>query len=236
MSLTDPLGNCTIIVGGVGDDQNNAALNAAANSIGAIYVAPYDGEATIGAILNVAAQALLGPNASSQEVADTVNKFENDPKGIQIVAFSGGAQAFSTAAQDGLVGQSGLDNITQITYLSPGLGPFGSLYRGPDTTIFHGHGLKDFGATFFARLSGHAGSALPCSHDFLCEFKHLSKDITLRLTSCKGTGGGSNGSNSFDGGGGWAFWSWSVLDGSEYVGESDGVWIYFSPHEGPAKK
>lgn len=100
------------------------------------------------------------------------NQLANDPNGIQVVAFSGGAQAFSMAAQSGQIGQDALQNITHITYLSPGLGLGGQLYMGPDTTVWHGHGIKDFGATLFARLSGalsgHTG--LPCSHNFGCEY------------------------------------------------------------------
>jgi hypothetical protein len=211
----DSSGLCTIFIGGVRDNRNNPALNAAADSVGGIYVAAYDGNSTLGALISIAAQALVGPNGSSQDVANAMNAIANDPNGIQIVAFSGGAQSFSSAAQSSgqmdpqeggewsavapLISQDALGNISQITYLSPGLGPFGHLYKGADTTVFHGHGLKDFGATFFARLSGNGGEGLPCNHNFGCEFSALDESITSNLTSCPGktpnggNGGGGNG-------------------------------------------
>lgn len=205
-TFIDPSGLCTIFIGGVKDNSNNAALNAAANSVGGIYVPPYDGQSTLSAILNIAAQALAGPLGSTQDVADAVNQIQSDPNGIQIVAFSGGAQAFSMAAQSGAIEQDQLQNITQITYLSPGLGPFGSLYKGPDTTVFHGHGVTDFGATFFARLSGNKGAALPCGHNFNCEFNALDQSIKSNLTPCPKSGHYGNSGSAFDptplGGGG----------------------------------
>lgn len=218
----DSSGLCTIFIGGVRDNADNSNFNKAANAVGGIYVAAYDGQSTVGAIINIAAQSLVGPNGSSQAVADATKQIADDPNGIQIVAFSGGAQAFSSAAQSGgqmdpqeggswssvppLISQTALDNITQITYLSPGIGPFGGLYKGPDTTIFHGHGGKDLAATLFAKMSGDGGTALPCKHDFSCEFGALDESITSNLTPCPGrkptnSNGGGGGNGGADGGG-----------------------------------
>jgi len=61
---------------------------------------------------------------------------------------------------------------------------------GPDTTIFHGSGITDFGATLFSRLSGNAGTGLdcggPCGHNFANEYAALDSSITSNLTSCPG--------------------------------------------------
>jgi len=229
-SLTDPSGLCTIFVGGVKDNQNNSALNAAASAVGGVYVAAYDGQSTLGAILSVAAQALAGPNANSQAVADAANAIANDPNGIQVVAFSGGAQAFSTAAQSELIEDDGLQNITQITYLSPGLGPFGQLYTGPDTTVFYGTGFKDFALTFFGRLS-QGGPSLCCGHNFGLEYQTLQQqhpEITSNLTSCpvknghNGSSGGGAGagtdSGAGSGSGSFCFWVSLTIPGPEGVG------------------
>jgi len=167
LDATDPSGTCTIFIGGVKDNQNDKnALSQLAKKVGGLYVAPYSGQSTLGAILNIAAQDLAGANASSQTITDALNSIVNDPNGIQIVAFSGGAQAFSTAVDSGSVGNlaSGgpLSSINTVVYLSPGIGPNTNLaFRDSSfTQVYHGSGLVDFAATFFARLSGQAGTRL----------------------------------------------------------------------------
>jgi hypothetical protein len=96
-----------------------------------------------------------------------------------------------------------LQAINQITYLSPGIGPFGSLYQGvnpSNTTAFHGKAIVDFGATFFARLEGQAGQQLDAPHNFGKEWGALKSkrpDIFGNLTPCAktGAGGGSPGAS-----------------------------------------
>jgi hypothetical protein len=71
----------------------------------------------------------------------------------------------------------------------------------PSATLsdYHGRGIKDFGATFFARLSGQAGSSLPCGHNFDCEFANVFSTLLPKLQAC------SNQSKMVTAGGGGAY-------------------------------
>jgi RHS repeat-associated protein len=181
LSNTDPSGLCTVFVGGV-RDQNSGALAAAAASVGGLVVAPFGGQSTLGALLNIAAEALAGPNASSQQVSDALNSILSDPAGIQIVAFSGGAQAFSTAVESGSVGNvtsAPLSLVNTVVYLSPGLGPGGQLAFGSTAAVYHSTGVVDALATSFSRVSGQAGTALPgaSGHSLQSEWNALMAGI-----------------------------------------------------------
>jgi hypothetical protein len=104
------------------------------------------------------------------------------------VAFSGGAQAFSTAVESGQLGNlaSGpVSAISQTLYLSPGLGIGGSLAFPDSSSVFHGSGIKDFAATFFARLNGQNGQSVPgCGHSFGCLLNSRSVQAVLNPTPC----------------------------------------------------
>ena len=127
-----------------------------------MYVAPLNGQSVMDALVNVVAES-LGPNASSEEVTSAVNSIRDDPNGIQIVAYSGGVQSFNTAVESGSMGNvtsQPLSAIDTVTYLSPGLGPFGpgsqlAFTNNPGTTtrIFHGSGLTDCGCDIFCPLA-----------------------------------------------------------------------------------
>jgi RHS repeat-associated protein len=235
LEAVDPVGQCTIFVGGVNDTNTTLSFVNAAASVGGVIVAPYANDGTLGGVLDVAAQAILGPNASSQDVAAEVNAIENDPNGIQVVAFSGGAQAFSSAVDGNLIDSNALGSINQVVYLSPGIGPGTTLAFGGSafTSTFHGHGIMDFFATIFSHMSGQAGSSLPCSHNFDCEFNSLPSSIKSKFTPCptagtRGGGGDLNGGYDFSGGE-WVFLSWEFYDfpSGEDMGPYGG-WFYIS--------
>ena len=92
--------------------------------------------------------------------------------------------------------------ITFIGYFSPGVGPltaFSGLPSGTmDTFSAHGHGWKDFVATFWARVTGQAGMTLPCSHDVQCEYETAPINVVQNVTPCpkqqlgRGGWGGGN--------------------------------------------
>jgi RHS repeat-associated protein len=199
----DVNGACTIFIGGVTDSANNSDFLAAANDLNGEYVSPYNGGSIAGGILQVLFQDALGANGGTQAVADMVNKYANDPSGIQIVAFSGGAQSFTTAVDAGLISSTALQNITQTVYLSPGVGLFSGAVPEGETFAFHGRREKDFGATFFARIFGNAGGSLATGHSFKDEYSALTSDVRAGLShSCDS----SNGPGTFNGSEGVSEW------------------------------
>jgi hypothetical protein len=144
---------------------------------------PYDGKGLLASIGSVFAQSLFGPNSGTQGLADFLGQYSNEPGGVDVLAFSGGAQTLSSGIQSGEISKS---NIASITYLSPGLGPGGSLSQVGSTQTFHGSGIKDFIATFFTRASGaNLGPSVAKGHSFSSEFQ--SPEVQDRLQSLEGT-------------------------------------------------
>jgi RHS repeat-associated protein len=190
LNAVDSTGLCTIFVGGVSDRFNNSAFNAAAQQYGGLYIAPFDGQSAVGAIGDI---AVTDASGNTSDLVNAINAWQDDPNGIQIVAFSGGAQAFSTAVESGQLGNvssGAVSAINQVTYISPGLGLGGTLAFSPalnsTTSVFHGSGIKDFAATIEARLSGQNGVGIPgVPHKFAQEFNSAAlSNARGNLTPC----------------------------------------------------
>ena len=235
----DPDGTCTIIVAGV-DTPNNSFINAlaAVNGFGVVY--PY-GAGKSNGVLSVLGRDLgLESSGFTQAVAAA----DGDPNGIQLVGHSGGAQVIATGI--GSLPANLQAQITAIVGVSPGLGFFSGMAGLPRGTwsleIFHGHGGKDFFATLTSAFR--KGDALPCSHNFMCEYTNLPVKTTRKFTSCAGTpqspifggGAGSGGGLSFNPGG-WMFYqpSW-IMEGQLVYGAPEWVWVpggFGPPHHEP---
>jgi len=156
--------------------------------------------------LDAQAQQVV-PNSGQEQLAALINEYADDPYGVQIVAWSGGASTTAGAIDSGMVNQQALQNITSIDYLSPGFG-IGALgpVAPPNGTVSyaHGSGLADFAVTFRARVTGQAGARQYAGHSSLnaINSQYFQDNIyyrngvvgNLRLTPCThGQGGGGGG-------------------------------------------
>ena len=178
-NAVDPSGlRCFVVVLGI--ITNNGTYDSIVPPSAANY--PYNGEGLLASLGSVFSQSLFGPNSGTQGFANFLNQYSNEPGGVDIFAISGGAQRVSTSIQSGLVSTN---NIASITYLSPGVGPFGSLAKVGDTKSYHGSGIKDFFATLFTRLGGgNVGQSVAQGHNFPNEFQ--SSPVQRRLQRLEG--------------------------------------------------
>jgi RHS repeat-associated protein len=188
--LADPFGTCTIIVAGLKDKNTpDSPFNKLANEVGGIAVFPYENEGLVAGLFDVQGQAFV-PSDSSGQLATLINQYADDPNGIQVVTWSGGASTTAGAIDSGAVSQDALQNITSITYLSPGFG-FGPLALDSVTpprgtaSFAHGSGWKDFAATFSARLTGKVGASEYKGHSFgNAVNSRFFKGVRPTLTAC----------------------------------------------------
>jgi RHS repeat-associated protein len=127
----DPSGLCDVIIGGI-TQSDNADFGNLAGKNTAIQAYPYAGGNPIGGIIDV---AMLSPDDIEAQVAfQAIMAAAADPGAINIVAYSGGAGAFTIAY--GMLTSEIQSRISSVTYLSPGAnGPFDGWLPGtqPDT-------------------------------------------------------------------------------------------------------
>ena len=147
----------------------------------------------------------LGSGGNGQDLTNLLTEYQGEQGGVDLVAWSGGAQTVSTVLQDN---PSLSTNVVSTTYLSPGLNLFsGNLYQASDSLSFKGSGVLDFGATLRARLTGvQLKSTGTKGHNFVKEFE--SSGVQNRINSFPGSrgvctggpqGGGADGSRSGNG-------------------------------------
>jgi hypothetical protein len=100
---------------------SSPALDGEISSLGAIGAFPYAGLGTTQSILSVASQALIGPNASTAVALSALQSaLANNTGSIDVIAYSGGAQAFASAISE--LSSADQARIGNIVYLSPGMG------------------------------------------------------------------------------------------------------------------
>jgi len=198
-NLIDPLGlRCTIFIFGVGDNKGTFA-SLGIPSAASTY--PYNGMGLLGGLLS----AGFGGGGNGQDLQSLLEQNKNEPGGIDLMSFSGGAQTDSNVLRNN---PDLAKNVVSFTYLSPGLNLFtGQLFRpkGSDTVVFKGSGILDFGATLRARLTGVQMTTVAKGHSFKNEFN--SQKVKDRLTALtkKGNSGpcptsaGGSGSSGFGG-------------------------------------
>jgi RHS repeat-associated protein len=94
---------------------------------------------------------------------------------LTLYLYSGSAQAFTRAVENGMISPTAVDAIQQIVFLSPGTGDVAPTTMGlPDSavqTFWGNQGIQD---NLVWMLNGSGMSApstlLPCGHSFACEF------------------------------------------------------------------
>jgi RHS repeat-associated protein len=167
--------SCAVIGAGVNDNPGNPDFAQAANQYGAITAFPYGGESGPAGIASVAFQSAGFANSSTAVLANAINSAAASNDSLTLYLYSGSAQAFTTAVENGMISPTAVDAIQQIVFLSPGTGDVAPTTMGlPDSavqTFWGNQGIQD---NLVWMLNGSSMSApstlLPCGHSFACEF------------------------------------------------------------------
>ena len=127
-----------------------------------------------------ASQATFGPNASTAVAFQALQEALTQNSGpIDIVAYSGGAQAFTTAYGELTAAQQA--RIGHILYISPGAGgQLAGTAVATNTTVVTGTGGADVAATGFMTIPFGANQIeTSCSHtDLSCLFKAAQAQLS----------------------------------------------------------
>ncbi len=114
----DPQGLCTVIIGGItqtANSKNTETQEELANVIGAISALPYAGGGQISGAANILAQGIGIPTGATATAVSAINLAAQTPGPIDIIAFSGGAAAFSRARNYlNAVTRSRIQSLTSI--------------------------------------------------------------------------------------------------------------------------
>jgi RHS repeat-associated protein len=167
--------SCAVIGAGVNDNPGNPDFAQAANQYGAITAFPYGGESGPAGFASVAFQSAGFANSSTAVLANAINSAAASNDSLTLYLYSGSAQAFTTAVENGMISPTAVDAIQQIFFLSPGTGDVAPTTMGlPDSavqTFWGNQGIQD---NLVWMLNGSSMSApstlLPCGHSFACEF------------------------------------------------------------------
>jgi RHS repeat-associated protein len=117
----DPEGLCTVMIGGITQTPYTPDVTAqqdVATQLGAISAYPYAGGSIPSGVANVLAQGAGLPTGAALVALDAIALAAQNPGQIDIIAFSGGAQAFTTAW--GYLSADVQSRIGSITYVDPG--------------------------------------------------------------------------------------------------------------------
>jgi len=113
----DPEGLCDVLIGGITESPSGPTTNWAQDN-GAISAFPYAGGSVTGGVADVIQQGVISPNYATTVALNAIALAAQNPGQLDIVAFSGGAQAFTTAF--GLLKPEIQNRIASITYIDPG--------------------------------------------------------------------------------------------------------------------
>jgi RHS repeat-associated protein len=182
----DPTGLCTVMIGGnqmapSGNSAFNNPWNAEASALGADTAYPYQGEGKASSFLSVLSQA-LGSNDSTTAALDAITYALSSNSGlIDIIAYSGGAEAFTKAYAQLSAAQQ--NRIGLILYIAPGA--VGMLAGEQSTTsvILGGGGLNQlagFGTTLPLGVQPQFSS---CGHLDLTCFLKYAPDLQAMLSN-----------------------------------------------------
>jgi hypothetical protein len=179
---------------GTADTQRIESL---ASNLGAIVSFPYAGSGIGSGLASVLAQGLLG--ATTEAVAATVAAInaaasstlaDGSPAPINIVTFSGGAQAFNSALE--LLSPEVRARIANVLYLSPGASQLSALATGSSSTTalyYNVTGIDHWisSATPFPR--GIDIQSVDCQHSATCMFVKAEAMIrSMANSACDGMG------------------------------------------------
>ncbi len=169
-NVVDPSGLCgLLVIGGVGQTANGGPATAQEEIFSvqnhAELLFPYANQTSFGGVMSV-----IAGGAAVEGVKQAILAAAQTPGPINVVAFSGGAQAFTTAVEQ--LPSSVQARIGNVTYLSPGTnGTTLFASQNGQTQVFFGEGLRDDLATIATTVpSGVNQTYLDCKHVANCEF------------------------------------------------------------------
>ena len=194
----DPEGLCTVMIGGITQIPYTPDVTAqqdVAESIGAISAFPYNSGSKAIDITNILAQGVGVPTGAVATALQAIALAAQNSGPIDIIAFSGGAAAFTSAWN--YLSPDVQSRIQSITYVAPGSSPAQSLTSGtPGTTIDVYEDSTDFANTALQLVGGSRPSSQNytntgnCGHNANCIFANYLDQITTGKSSCQiGAGG-----------------------------------------------
>ena len=170
ISSNDPLGLCAVLIGGITmGPEAGSPFDLKGVELGANVAYPYSGQNGSDSVGSVFSQA-AGPNEATNAALGAIRHSLSTNSGlIDIIAYSGGASAFTGAF--GLLSASERARIGIIQYISPGI--VGELASVQGTTkVLTGTGTADVLATFLTTVPlGVPHTVSDCAHtDLACLF------------------------------------------------------------------
>ena len=116
----DPAGLCSALLAGSTMNLTDPVFEGLQTNLGAVAGFPYSGLNLPMSVANVLSQATFGPNVFTQVALNTLqDAFSSNGGLIDVVAYSGGAQAFATAL--GELSPAYQARFGNILYISPGM-------------------------------------------------------------------------------------------------------------------
>ncbi len=233
LNSADPSGACDVVIGGFTQTPNAAGTaqqQAFAQSIGAISVFPYANGSFGQGVAAVAEQSTNAVTPETQAVMNALSAAAAEGTPVNVFAFSGGAQALTTAINN--LPWSVTSEINNISYVSPGaLQDLALSPTGGDTALVRSTGIRDLAvigsvsplvrpSNIFTTSCGFLGHSADCEFraaaSFLRAFSgtpcssttgtfanyqsHSPTRGTATSTITYGSGGGASGFS-----GGWVF-------------------------------
>lgn len=193
---------CVVIIGGVGDSQDDPDLNAAASNVGAVYQASWNSSWKAVGLAGAAGNA-FGCGDGCHAAGNLINELEAaNPQGVLLVGWSGGGGTINQAANANLFSPSG---IVGVIYMAPGSPAGYSISLNNNNTFtFTGTGelnalvnrsnsipgLGAYSDNFYAFPPGRSAT-IPCSHNFMCFWDNTIGSTIISF--CNGSGDGPSG-------------------------------------------
>jgi RHS repeat-associated protein len=184
-NFVDLGGLCPLIVAGVNDTpENSPGILNYAQQIGADVAFPYAGQSTLAAVGSILGQDLGVTNGAEQTtqaaLQDAGSPAQNADgnNAVNAIAFSGGAQATTSAVND--LGSSNV-NLTSAVYLEPGTGLITGLVGGlatgsNQTAIVRGKGFLNGVLNAITQPNGIDVFHTNCGHSANCVFGQLKSN------------------------------------------------------------
>ena len=233
VNSADPQGLCSVVIGGItqtpysgGDDDIQQEF---ANEVGAISAYPYAGGNPTADLGRILVQGAGIPIGATLNAVYAISLAAQNPGPISIIAFSGGAAAFSSAWP--YLRPEVQNRITSITYIDPGA--LASIQGGNGATVTVFDDAK--GLNMLVQLFGGAIPFRPtfvdtgdCGHSFACVINRYTEVLSRSATNCPlGAGGVFGASSSFYRFGVSFSTAFSYLSGIS--GVSPGFWYEIPP-------
>jgi RHS repeat-associated protein len=186
----DPGGLCDVLLGGITQSKSQVTTDWA-NTVGAISAFGYAGGTIPSGILSVAAQGLGVQTGATITALQAINLAAAGSGPINIIAFSGGAQAFTSAYN--LLSPSIQARIASITYVDPGAnGLLASGVPGTSVTLLSDNSdLANLAVQLFTVLPTKysAISTGTCGHNLDCVINGYGQFLAPPSDSCQSGSG-----------------------------------------------